>query len=65
MQEGQETPKVSGLGLELKRGREAKGYTVERIADELHLRPSIVTAMEEENYELLPADIFLKGYMTI
>ncbi len=63
IQAGQETPKVSGLGLELKRGRAAKGFTVERIADELHLRPSIVTAMEEENYELLPADIFLKGYI--
>ena len=63
IQEGQQTPQVSGLGLELKRGREAKGYTIERIADELHLRPSIVTAMEEENYELLPGDIFLKGYI--
>lgn len=63
IQERAQTAQVSGLGLELKRGREAKGYTVERIADELHLRPSIVTAMEEENYELLPGDIFLKGYI--
>ncbi|MFD2228836.1 RodZ domain-containing protein [Alkalimarinus sediminis] len=62
-QDEQQAPRSSGLGLELRRGREAKGYTVERIADELHLRPSIVIAMEEENYKLLPGDIFLKGYI--
>lgn len=54
---------ASGLGLALKQGRESKNYTVERVADELHLRPSIVNAIEEESYELLPGEIFLKGYI--
>ncbi|UZE97713.1 RodZ domain-containing protein [Alkalimarinus alittae] len=62
-QEQQQMAQASGLGHSLRSGREAKGYTVERVADELHLRPSIVVAMEEENYKVLPSDIFLKGYI--
>ncbi len=54
---------VNGPGRALKEGRESKGYSIAQVADELHLRPSIVSAIEEENYELLPGDIFLKGYI--
>lgn len=61
-QEEQHLP-LSGIGDSLKGAREAKGYSIEYVADELHLRPSIVVAMEEENYSVLPADIFLKGYV--
>ncbi len=54
---------VTGLGKALRQGRENKSFSVSRVADGLHLRPSIVTAIEDEDYDLLPGDLFLKGYI--
>lgn len=52
-----------GPGLELKSARERKGMSLNEAADALHLRPSIVDAIENGNYDLLPGQIFLKGYV--
>ena len=62
-QEDTDSSQFTGLGQALKQGRENKNFSVSRVADGLHLRPSIVTAIEDENYELLPGDLFLKGYI--
>jgi len=62
-QEDAVSPQPTGLGKALRQGRESKNFSVSRVADGLHLRPSIVTAIEDENYELLPGDLFLKGYI--
>ncbi|MFT7185348.1 MAG: cytoskeleton protein RodZ [Pseudohongiellaceae bacterium] len=37
-------------------------YSIEQVAQELHLRPAVVLAMEEEKYEDFGSDVFLKGY---
>ena len=52
-----------GPGERLKTARIQKQLSVEHVADQLHLRPSIVLAIEEDDYEQLPGTTFLKGYI--
>ena len=49
-------------GRILRAAREELNYSIEQVAQELHLRPSVVLAMEEEKYEEFSSDVFLKGY---
>lgn len=52
----------SNPGRILKAAREELNYSIDRVADELHLRNSVVEAMEQENYDTFSSDVFLKGY---
>ncbi len=49
-------------GRILRAARDELNYSAEQIAQELHLRPSVVLAMEEEQYTEFSSDVFLKGY---
>lgn len=49
-------------GLILKTAREEMSLSIEQVAQELHLRPAVVKALEEENYSEFNSDVFLKGY---
>ena len=49
-------------GIILKAAREELSYTIDSIAHELHLRSSVVKAMEDEDYDTFSSDVFLKGY---
>jgi len=54
---------ISGApGLILKTARDELKLSVEQVAHELHLRASVVRAMEEEKYDEFSSDVFLKGY---
>ena len=53
---------TSNPGKILKTARDELKYSVEHVAHELHLRASVVTAMEDEDYEQFSSDVFLKGY---
>ena len=53
---------TSNPGKILKTARDELKYSVEHVAHELHLRASVVTAMEEEDYDQFSSDVFLKGY---
>jgi len=50
-------------GRRLREAREAKRQSVAEVADSLHLRPSIVSAIEEGDYRQIPGELFLKGYV--
>lgn len=52
----------SKSGLILKAAREEMSLTLDQVANQLHLRPSVVRAIEEENYDEFTSDVFLKGY---
>ena len=52
----------SKSGLILKAAREEMSLSLEQVANELHLRPAVVKAIEEENYDEFSSDVFLKGY---
>ncbi|MBA2652348.1 MAG: helix-turn-helix domain-containing protein [Tatlockia sp.] len=50
-------------GLQLARIREKKGYSQEYVAGKLHLRVRIIELLEEDNYDLMPEPVFIKGYL--
>ncbi len=49
-------------GSLLRQAREKAGLNLAVTAEQLHLRPSVVEAMERDKYEEFPSAVFLKGY---
>lgn len=51
------------VGEQLRLGRERLGLDVSAIADEQHLRPSVIEAIESGDYSKIDSELFLKGYV--
>lgn len=49
----------------LREAREKKGHTVEEVSEILKIRKQYIISLEEENYENLPGEIYVKGYSRI
>ena len=49
-------------GAILKAAREESPYSLDQVAEALHLRSSVVQAMEQEKYQEFDSEVFLKGY---
>ncbi|MEQ9547494.1 MAG: DUF4115 domain-containing protein [Marinobacter sp.] len=47
----------------LRQGREKKGLNVSDIADAQHLRPAVIQAIEDGDYQQIDSELFLKGYV--
>lgn len=60
-----EEPKVQGPGPVLKAARIEKGLTVEQIANRIHLKPSLVSALEDDVYDQGISMTFIKGYLKL
>ncbi|MCK0715987.1 RodZ domain-containing protein [Chromohalobacter sarecensis] len=56
--EGQEPP-----GTRLKRERERQGLSLEEVAEQLNLRPAVVTGLEEDQYDQVPIATYRRGYL--
>ncbi|MGV6827078.1 MAG: helix-turn-helix domain-containing protein [bacterium] len=54
---------VSGPGALLAQSRKAKGLTVQQAANMLHLTVETVESLELDDYEGLPARVFIRGYV--
>jgi cytoskeleton protein RodZ len=54
---------LAALGAQLRSAREAQAYSVAEVAERLFLSSSQVNAIEQGNYERLPAEVFVKGYL--
>ena len=50
-------------GEQLASIREQKGYTVEYVANKLHLRARIIELIGNNEFHLLPEPVFVKGYL--
>ncbi|MDF0750645.1 DUF4115 domain-containing protein [Marinobacter sp. 71-i] len=50
-------------GQQLKRAREQKGLSVTAVAEAQHLRPAVIQAIEDGEYEQIDSELFLKGYV--
>ncbi|QMT60233.1 MULTISPECIES: helix-turn-helix domain-containing protein [unclassified Legionella] len=50
-------------GEQLASIREQKGYTIEYVANKLHLRARIIELIETNEFHLLPEPVFVKGYL--
>jgi len=51
------------IGKRLAAARKARALEVRAVADELHLDPAIIEALENNDAAALPAAIFVKGYL--
>lgn len=50
-------------GEQLASIRQQRGYTVEYVANKLHLRARIIELIENNEFHLLPEPVFVKGYL--
>ncbi|PID42228.1 MAG: hypothetical protein CSB48_11305 [Proteobacteria bacterium] len=57
------TDSLADIGSMLRRAREAKGISIKNVAEQLHLRPSVVQSLEVNDFSEINGDIFLKGYV--
>ena len=55
--------KVSELGTLLRGEREKKGLSYEEVSRITRLRPYILEALENEDWDKLPASVFIKGFI--
>ncbi|MDQ7075057.1 MAG: DUF4115 domain-containing protein [Gammaproteobacteria bacterium] len=51
------------LGQRLRSAREGTGLGIEEVASLLNLEESLIRALEDEDYEVLPSPIFIRGYL--
>lgn len=56
-----EEEKYESLGELLRRTREERGITVDQVVDDTRVSASNIRAMEENNFNDLPADVFARG----
>jgi cytoskeleton protein RodZ len=54
---------LSRIGQILKETRENKGLKLEDVSASLFLRKSIVNALESGNWDVLPHEVYVKGYL--
>ncbi len=54
---------LAALGAQLRAARENQAYSVAEVAERLFLSSSQVNAIEQGNYDSLPAEVFVKGYL--
>ena len=51
------------IGDILRQTREAASYSVAYVAGQTHLKEEVIVALENEQFEKLPNDVFVKGYI--
>jgi len=57
------TELTNGPGRRLRVARQAQGMDLDRVAAELHLSRSMIEAMEHDDYDALPGQVFIVGYI--
>ena len=53
------------FGRTLRSAREAKGYTTSQIAEMTHLKPSAVEGLENEDFSMIAAPIYGRGFVKL
>ncbi len=56
-------PAGSSPGARLRAAREARGLSIEEVADRLRLNAALVLAMEQDRFALLGAPVFARGHL--
>ena len=51
------------VGDSLKQARKSKKMEVEDVAQQLYISPSIISNLEEENFDQIGAEVFIKGHL--
>jgi cytoskeleton protein RodZ len=58
-----ENDRGPGIGERLTHARESRGLTIDAAAQDLHVDPSVLRALENEDFDALGAPVFAKGHM--
>lgn len=56
-------PDPGGPGAALREARESAGLTIEQVADKLHLLQSVVSSLENDCYDRIRGETFVRGYL--
>lgn len=51
------------IGETLRQAREAAAYSVSYVATQTHLKEDVIIALENDQFDRLPSDVFIKGYI--
>jgi len=51
------------IGDSLRQARKSKNMAIEDVAEQLYINPSIISHMEEENFDQIGAEVFIKGHL--
>ncbi len=51
------------VGDSLKQARKSKKLEIEDVAQQLYVNPSIITHLEEENFDQIGAEVFITGHL--
>ena len=62
-QDTKQENKRDGIGKVLREEREKAGLTQQQVSEALKLRPSIIDAIEREQWDKLPHAVFVKGFI--
>ncbi|HEY8101912.1 MAG TPA: RodZ domain-containing protein [Burkholderiaceae bacterium] len=57
------TQTVLGPGAQLAAHRQARGFTIEQVANQLNLAPRQIQALEADNYAALPGVVIARGFI--
>ncbi len=52
-----------GIGETLKKAREERGLTLEEVAEKTKIRHRYLEAIEKENFEIMPGNVYVKGFI--
>ncbi|KOR29528.1 hypothetical protein TI03_02090 [Achromatium sp. WMS1] len=55
--------KVERLGTKLSQARQAKGLNLTDVAQKLRLSVAIIQALEQDQYDKMPGQVFIRGYI--
>ncbi|MGH8593041.1 MAG: helix-turn-helix domain-containing protein, partial [Gammaproteobacteria bacterium] len=56
-------PAVSGFGGRLRQAREAHKLSIDEVAAQLNLKPTVIVALEQDRYQDLASAAFARGYL--
>ena len=62
-QQSEVVTSLPSIGRELRRAREARGDSIQDVADAIKLNPRQVIALEQERFEELPGRAFARGFL--
>lgn len=55
---------LQGIGEILKKTREAKGITLDEVAEATKIRSRYLDAIEKEDFQALPGEVYVRGFVT-
>lgn len=54
---------MAGIGETLRNARVARGLTIEQAAQDTRISPRFLAALEEEQFDALPAPVYVRGFL--